>query len=289
MPMVVDAHLHVWRALPAEVPSISTIVSPHEDVPVERLLEVLDRHGVHRAVLVQPMFRGEDNAYLADAAAARPDRFTTVCVVNPCTPGAEERLEYWVVERGCRGLRLRPRVPQEAAAFGAPESDPLWERARQLAIVVSVLANPEHLATLDALAERFPDVPIVVDHLGHPSVPEGVSGSGFQALLRLARHVMVFIKVSGYYHFTDEPAPYAGCWDLLRAVYDRFGPERLVWGSDFPHVERKTGYERSLDLIRHDLPFLSSADRARILGTNAAGLYWPERGGALSAKPLTLS
>src|SRR5437764_11061096 len=109
---VVDSHLHVWRALPTGEPGVPTIVSPHEDVPVERALEVLDRHGVSRAVLVQPMFRGEDNGYVADAAGARPDRLAAVCVVDPRVPSAADRLEHWAVGHGCRGLRLRPKVPE---------------------------------------------------------------------------------------------------------------------------------------------------------------------------------
>jgi predicted TIM-barrel fold metal-dependent hydrolase len=100
MPQVVDAHLHVWRALPAEVPGMSTIVGPREDVPVERALEVLERNGVAHAVLVQPMFLGEDNGYIADAAAGRPDRFAAVCAVDSRSPVADSRPDAWVVGRG---------------------------------------------------------------------------------------------------------------------------------------------------------------------------------------------
>jgi predicted TIM-barrel fold metal-dependent hydrolase len=274
MTPIVDSHLHVWRALPAEEPGVPTIVSPHEEVPTDRTLEVLEGHGVSHAVLVQPMFRGEDNGYVADAAAGRPDRVCAVCVVDPRTPGAADRLEHWVVERGCRGLRLRPKVPAEAAVFGSPATFPLWERARDLGVVISILADPEHLDTLDTLAARFPDVFVVIDHLAHPHVSEGKDSAGFQALLALARHPRVLVKISGYYHFTDQPDPYPACWDLVHAVYDQFGPERLLWGSDYPHVERRGGYARSLELVRRDFPFLNEADRAQILGSNALRLYW---------------
>ena len=278
MALVVDAHLHVWRAIAGDAPGAATIVSPSEDVPIERALDVLGRHGVSRAVLVQPLFRGEDNSYIADCAAADADRIAAVCVIDPRVAGAEDRLEEWVVRRGCRGLRLRPRVPDEAESFGAPPTFALWERARDLKVVVSVLANPEHLPTLGELAERFPEVPIVIDHLAHPRVSQGVEAAGFQTLLGLDRHSNVFIKVSGYYHFSDQPDPYANCWELVRAIHDRYGPERLIWGSDFPHVERTTGYGRSLDLVRRDLPYFSDADRILILGGNASRLYWPADG-----------
>ena len=276
MAPVIDAHLHVWRALPESVPGLPTIVSPHEDVPVERALDVLDRHGVDRAVLVQPVFRGEDNSYVATAAQARPDRLAAVCVVDPRRPDAADRLEHWAVAFGCRGLRLRPRVPMESAAFGHPATFPLWERARSLGVVVSVLANPEHLSTIGTLAARFPEVPLVIDHLAHPKVAEGIGGAGFQELLGLASHPLVFVKMSGYYHFTDQPDPYSDCWPFFQALFDRFGPDRLIWGSDFPHVERTTGYASALELVRGGLPFLSGPDRELILGGNAAKLYWDQ-------------
>jgi len=274
MAPVIDAHVHVWKALPAGVPGVSTIVSPHEDVPVERALDVLDRHGVDRAVLVQPMFRGEDNNYVAAAARDRPTKLAAVCVVDPRLPGAADRLEHWAGAFGCRGLRLRPRVPEESAAFDDLATFPLWDRARSLGVVVSLLASPEHLGRIGALAARFPEVPLVLDHLAHPRVTEGVNDTGFQEMLALASYPLVFVKVSGYYHFTDRPDPYSDCRPFVEALYDRFGPERLVWGSDFPHVERTTGYARALEFVSGELPFLRGPDRELILGGNAAKLYW---------------
>jgi L-fuconolactonase len=276
---VVDAHLHVWRAEPGAVSDVPTPVGPGEDVSVERMWEVLTPHGVGRAVLVQPVYRGEDNAYVADAAAGDPGRLAAVCVVDPRVPGAETRLEQWT-GRGCRGLRLRPKFAAESAAFGDPSTFPLWEKARALGVVVSVLADPVHVPVIDALAGRFPEVAVVVDHLAHPDVSEGVAGAGFRALLGLARHPRVFVKVSGYYHFSKRPDPFEDCWELLRAVYDEFGPGRLIWGSDFPHVERRGGYGRALEVAARDLPFFSTEDRAKVLGGNARALYWPGGGTA---------
>jgi predicted TIM-barrel fold metal-dependent hydrolase len=220
------------------------------------------------------MFRGEDNSYVAECAREQPERFAAVCVVDPRVPGAENRLEHWVVEKGCRGLRLRPRVAEEAAVFGDPSTFPLWERVRKLSITINVLASPEHLDTINLLAGRFPEVPIIVDHMAHPFAAEGANSPGFRALLELAQHARVLVKISGYYYFSKQVDPYRDCWDLVRALYDRFGPERLMWGSDFPHVERRTGYARCLELARRELPFFSGNDRAKILGQNALGLYW---------------
>ena len=272
--MIVDAHLHVWRAMPDYPASSVTAVSPHSDVPLELLLDYMDEYGVERAVLVQPMYPGEDNSYVADCAAAQPERFAAVCVVDPRAPGADERLDYWVRQRGCRGLRLRPRFPAEFASFGDPSTYPLWERARDLGIAVNLLANPEHLPTTASLAQRFPDVPILIDHIGHPDASAGVSAPGFQKLLDLAQYPNVYVKVSGYYYYSQQRYPYADCHAFFRALYDRFGAARLVWGSDFPHVLLKTGYRRSLLMQERVYSFLSQSDLDQIMGENAARLYW---------------
>lgn len=273
--MLVDAHLHIWRAMASYPNPGGTIVSPLSDVPLELLTEYLDEHHVDRAVLVQPLYPGEDNSYIAACTAAQPERLAAVCVVDPRAAAAPDRLEYWVRERGCRGLRLRPRVPAEGAVFGAASTFPLWERCRALKVVVNVLMDPEHLRALAALAERFPEVPVVIDHMGHPDVTAGVGAPDFQALLALARRPNVHVKITGHYYYSRQPHPFQDCWDYVRAVYDHFGAARLIWGSDFPHVLLKVGYRRSLHLPKRAFGFLSDADRALAMGQNAARLYWP--------------
>lgn len=269
--MIVDAHVHVWKQdLRFPNPS-ATFMSPTSDVPLELLRRYLDDHGVARAVLVQPMYPGEDNSLIADAARAEPDRYAAVCVVDPRLPEAADRLEFWVKERGCRGLRLRPAFAAETGAF---EADPVWERARRLGIVVSILARMEHVPAIARRAERFPEVRMIVDHLAHPDPSAGTGAPAFRALLELAERPNVFVKPTGFHNFSKRPYPHEDCDDLFKAVLDRFGPGRLIWGSDFPHVLIKAGYGPALRHFERRYPFLGQDDRDLILGGNANRLYW---------------
>lgn len=270
----VDAHVHVWRSVLDYPEPGATIVSPVSDVPVSVLNEYMVEYGVDRAVLVQPICAGEDNGYIADLAELEPERFAAVCVVDPRAPEAVDRLEYWARGRGCRGLRLRPKKGDEEASFGAPVADALWQRCAELGLVVSVYAGPAHLRTLSELAARFPDVAIVVDHMAHPAPSRGAADEEFRQLLALARRPRVFVKVSGHHYFSDRPYPYEDCWPLVRALYDEFGPERLIWGSDFPHVLLTCGYRRSLLLLERVHDFLASGELGAIIGGNSAQLYW---------------
>jgi predicted TIM-barrel fold metal-dependent hydrolase len=272
--IVVDSHIHVWRATTVETPGVQTLVGPQTDVPIEAAAKVLAEHGVPRAVLVQPVFPGEDNSYVAACARAEPEKFAAVCVVDPRIPGADHRLEHWV-DQGCRGLRLRPRIQDEAKSFGDPATYPLWEAAARLGVVVSLLSDPAHHRTIAALAGRFPQVPIVIDHLGHPDVEVGLADPGFQQLLALAKHENVLVKLSGFYHFSRQEFPFRDCWDLIRAVYDSFGPARLVWGSDYPHVTVTCGYRPAIEVLNQALGNWPQADSQLMMGLNALRLYWP--------------
>jgi L-fuconolactonase len=269
--MIVDAHVHIWKQdLRFPNPS-ATFMSPTSEIPLDLLSRTMDEHGMGRAVLVQPMYPGEDNSLIADAARAQPDRYAAVCVVDPRFPEAPDRLEHWVRDRGCRGLRLRPAFAPETAAF---ENDALWERCRKLGIVVSVLARMEHVAAIGRRAAKFPEVPILVDHLAHPDPAAGTSAPAFQALLGLADFPNVIAKPTGFHNFSKRPYPHEDCDLFFRAVLDRFGAERMIWGSDFPHVLIKGGYG---PVLRHfERRFsVGQAERDLILGRNAERLYWP--------------
>jgi predicted TIM-barrel fold metal-dependent hydrolase len=232
-------------------------------------------HAIARAALVQPMYPGEENSYVADCAASQPDRLAAVCLVDPRKTNAADRLEYWVKERGCRGLRLRPRSPDEAALFAHPSTEPLWARAQRLGIVISILMGPEHLPALDKRLERFPELPVVIDHLGHPDVTGGVSAPAFQYLLQMARHPQLFVKLSGFYYIARQPYPYPDCRPLVQALYEHYGPRRLLWGSDFPHVLLKTDYGRTVHLLPRMGLRCSQTELDWIMGENGRELYWP--------------
>lgn len=273
--MIIDAHLHVWRAVPDHPQPASTSVSPCSDIPIELVKEYMAEHLVGRVVLVQPLYPGEDNSYVADCAGADPDRFAAVCVVDPRQPQAADTLQCWAGQRGCQGLRLRPLVPEEAACFGHASTFPIWEMAQRLGITISLLIGPDHLATVASLTRRFPEVSMVIDHMAQPDIAAGIDAPGFQALLGLSRHPRVFVKVSGYYYYSQQNYPYHDCWDFFRALYDRFGPRRLIWGSDFPHVLLHAGYRRNLLLQQRAYSFLTHQELGWIMGGNAADLYWP--------------
>src|SRR5262249_26061528 len=159
-----------------------------------------------------------------------------------------------------------PRIANEAAVFGDSSTFPLWEAAQRLGVVISVLADLAHAPTIGTLAERFPEVPIVIDHLGHPDPSRGAADPPFRELLALARHPRVLVKLSGFYHFSQQQFPFEDCWPHIRAAYEHFGPRRLLWGSDYPHVEATCGYAQALLLPAVALADWPGEERALVMG-----------------------
>jgi len=172
--LIADAHCHV---------------SPHWYEPVESLLFHMDRNGVERAVLIQHMGQF-DNEYLFDCVRRFSLRFAPVVLVDTSAPQALDELDR-LVERGAKGLRL-------AATARSPGDDPLaiWRRAAALRLPVSCLGQAKQFAS-DAFADlvrAFPDLSIVIEHLGGSNAP-----SDDTAHLDLRRKVFALSKLPNTY------------------------------------------------------------------------------------------
>jgi len=269
---IIDAHVHIW-----DVDSAYPW-APHDQVPIpterataEDLLRTLDQTGVSGAICLQPRVFGYDHAYLTNALQTYPDRLTGVCIVNPVRSTGPAKLRALVRESGYRGLRLNPMAADDASWLDGPQGEPLWKAAAELGTVVSVLVEPAQLPRLLKVARRFPELPIVVDHLGRctPRTPtEQTLG-----LVRLADLANVSVKLSALSTLSNEPYPYRGLHPLIEACYRAYGPERLLWGTDFPHILANGPYALALDAVRHALPFIVPGDLPAMLGENSARLY----------------
>jgi L-fuconolactonase len=272
---IIDPHVHVWTLDTERYPwAPATTEPPTRSATAEELVEVMDAHGVSGAVLVQVIYYGTDNSYAADCVARYPDRFAGVCLIDPQDPAAPDLLKQEVTERGFSGLRLRPCRDRSSTWLSDPATFPLWERAARLGVTFSVLAHIEQLAMLAAPVERFPEVPVVVDHIGWPPVEEGPDGESLKHLLRLARFPSVHVKITDPWAISkDEPYPYRRAEPIFRRVFETFGPARCLWGSDWPLVRDHGGYEGALRLYTDEWDWLTDADREWLFCRTVQKLY----------------
>jgi predicted TIM-barrel fold metal-dependent hydrolase len=262
--IAVDAHAHVFeRSLP--------MVAGHRYMPARDALAAdhlknLDAHGLTHGVLVQPSFLGTDNSYMLAAIDAAPKRLRGIAVVEPSIPFSE--LEA-MAARGIVGIRLnligKPAPPPQQAPWQS-----LLAFARQHRWHVEVHADAAELpAVMKPLLAS--GVRIVVDHFGRPAAAQGVDDPGFRYLLSSADSGLVWVKLSGGYRI-DTPS-HTVTKQAAEKLLQVFTPNRLVWGSDWPHTmfEDKATYARTRSLL--DEWVTDAEARHNVLGATAVELF----------------
>jgi predicted TIM-barrel fold metal-dependent hydrolase len=223
----VDTHAHVFDAGCRLVEGRR--YTPGYEAPVARYIEVLKRAGVRHGVLVQPSFLGTGNGYLLTGLRAFPDRLRGVAVVAPDIDDAE--LEV-MAGAGVRGIRYNL-LGRDPAMVAAPDYRALTRRVAALGWLVEVQVPGADLPrVLDVLLKDAQTV--VVDHFGKPGAAEPQADPGFRKLMEFGPGGPVWVKLSAPYRLGGlDPAPYAA------AFLAHFGPERLLWGSDWPWTENE--------------------------------------------------
>jgi predicted TIM-barrel fold metal-dependent hydrolase len=273
---VIDTHMHAWvldwDRYPFSPPEKS-IQKPEQPNSVEEVVETMQRHGVDYTVLVQVRYYGWDNRYLVESLRRYPKKFAVQGLIDPESPHSPEYLKGLMKDSGFSGVRLSPSYDPNQTWLNSPASYPLWRKAQELGAVFNFLIREAQVPQLADMAERFPRVPVVVDHMGYPDISKGPPRN----LLALARFPNVYVKVTEFYnHSVTKQYPYADVLPTVRAVYDAFGPQRLLWGTGFTRGELvgRIPYGKELELIRERVPFLTEADKEWILGRTALKL-WP--------------
>jgi L-fuconolactonase len=278
---IVDTHTHVIArdhdryplAPMTGFPRTQTWFLDHP-VAAEELLAEIDGAGVAAAVLVHTTAYGFDNRYAAAARAVAPDRFATVCIVDLTAPDRVERLEHWA-GRGMGGTRLFNIPRADPPWLGAPATVEVLDAVRRLDLRVVVTVLEPDVPAVGALLAQAPDLPMALDHCGFTDVSDGPPFTNATSLFGLAEHPNVRLKVTTTFL---EPALAQGidAADVLEALVDRFGVERLMWGSDYPQHHSEP-YPDLVDLARQAARRLNPADRDRFLGGTALEQF-PELG-----------
>ncbi len=271
---IVDSHLHVWSDDAERYPwDTRFLPPPHEPATAEMLLEEMEAAGVDKAVLVQPSNYAYDNSYLADCLKRYAGRFAGVALLDPLDPQAPKLLEDLYLQHGIQGMRLYPTRDLGSTWLNDPVTFPLWEKAEELGLPFICFIAPQQVPMLEVMLARFPGVKVVIDHMGRPIADEAPPYSLYQAVVRTGFYPNTYVKVSGLPVTSREGYPYRDVYKFVRMLYGSFGPERMMWATDFPHILRQCGYQKALELARTKIPFFTDEDREWILGKTALSVW----------------
>jgi predicted TIM-barrel fold metal-dependent hydrolase len=278
--LTIDAQVHAYERNHPGRPWHGVLHGPDE-VTGDQMVAAMDAVGVDGALLVSVFTMYQyDASYAIGVHKAHPGRFALIKPVDPSDPAVAETIADWAKTDGAvavrimmnRGVSTDPadpgltRVLKAAAKHDLPVNLLAWGRLEQVG----------------EMAVRNPDATLVIDHLGlqqpfEPPAPKE-PWADLPKVLALAAHKNITIKISGACTLSQKPYPYPDIWDPLARIFDAFGLDRCMWGTDWTRAIALLTYKQGVDAFRVT-DRLSDSDRAKLMGGSLARIYsWSPTG-----------
>ncbi len=270
---IIDAQVHAYAANTPERPWHSVPNWPPH-VTGDEMVAAMDKEGVDGAIYVSPFSMYQyDASYAVSVQKAHPDKFALVKPVNPDDPAVADVIADW--KKTPRTVGIRIIMTKESKR--APD-DPGFDRILRAAARNDLPVNVLFWGNIDAgtaLIDRHPDVRFIIDHLGilQPSVPPAPPQpwADLPKVLELAKRKNAVIKVTGACTLSRKPYPFPDIWDPLARVFDAWGFDRCLWGTDWTRAFAVVNYEQAVEpFLKTDR--LSDTERAMLMGAPARRL-----------------
>jgi len=268
---IVDSHVHVWKKDTRFPWAPETKKPPEQDASAEMLLDLMKQHSVERTVIIQVIHYRWDNSYLASVLKQYPKHFHGVARVNPEDPAAPDHLSKLVKEQRFRGVRISPNASPASDWIKGPLMPPLWKRCQDLKVPMTLLMPVTRCPDAAALIEKHPDLTVVIDHMADSPIDKPQE---LEKLTVLKRYPKVFVKISHTWSLSKQEFPWRDTHDQVKRLYDAFGPQRMMWGTDWPVSEHRAKYGQTLAVVRDEMKFLNDDDKSWILSKTVERV-WP--------------
>ena len=260
------------------------------------LIEAMDSAGVAAALIVNQAKYGPDNTRQLEAATQHPERFAVVGGIDPRLRDIDEEVRRLKAQPGIVGIRTVIPTLNQMSAAAIPASTvqritkdvELWESggysnlfaAAQLHRLPVCVYLPGRLADVPPICQAYPDLQLVIDHLNLSHHPLAINREDepfaeLKELIPLARFPNVAVKASGMPAVSRAPYPFLDLWPHLQGVLSAFGPERIMWGSDWTQLLERASYVEGIDYIRTTSE-LGPADIEAVMGSSLRRIFgWP--------------
>lgn len=272
--MRIDAHQHFWSIARGDYGWLTPELAPiYRDFLPEDLFPLIEAAGIGGTVLVQAAPTVAETAFMLSMADTTPFVKGVVGWVDFEAADAPAQIAKLAQHTTLVGLRPMIQDIPDPDWMLRPDLTPAFEALQATNLTFDALTLPQHLGALRALLDRHPDMRVVIDHGSKPLIRDGIMSGWADDMAALARRSQTYCKLSG---LVTEAKP---DWktDCLRPYVDHllntFGPDRLIWGSDWPVCTLASSYAQWLDATDALLSGLAQPDRDTILGTNAARAY----------------
>ncbi|HET7159424.1 MAG TPA: amidohydrolase family protein, partial [Burkholderiales bacterium] len=199
-------------------------------------------------------------------AREHPDRYAVMGRISVrALPTAHGALKSWRAQPGMLGVRLAFNNQWAAPLLTEGKVDWLWQEAEACGVPLMVLVWHSQMHFIDAVAQRHPQLRIVLDHFALDSRERDAAAfKDFDQLLAMAKHPNVAAKASALPCYTNDTYPYRSLHPYIKQAYDAFGPQRLFWGTDLSRSP--ISYRQQVTMFAEEIPWLSDEDKTWIMG-----------------------
>ncbi len=274
MTLQIDAHVHVWRLARGDydwmTPDLEAI---YRDFTPQDLDPLRRRHGTDGVVLVQAAATLAETDFMLARAAETDWVKGVVGWVEFSDPDAPATIERLVQDPLLKGLRPMIQDIPEDDWMLRPDLDPAFRALMAQGLRFDALTFPRHLKNLLRLLARYPELPSVIDHASKPQIRDDAFDDWAADMAALAKETAALCKLSG---LVTEAKPDWRSEDLkpyVEHLLQVFGPERLIWGSDWPVCTLAASYHTWRETALALTADLSDAERAAVFGGNAVAFY----------------
>ena len=255
---IIDAQIHLWRT--------GTARPPHQAEPflVDDAIRGMDEAGIDGAIIHPPAsWDLASNEQAVKAVEAHPDRFAIFGYPPIDPPESGVIIKDWKARPGMLGYRFYFGKPSNRNWPQDGTLDWLWPAAEQAGMPLALLAG-DWLPLLGEIAERHPDLKLIVDHMGALRGAKGDAAfPNMKELTALASFPKVAVKLTGGPFYADDAYPFKSLHKHYRAMYDAFGPQRLFWGTDI--TKMPCSWSECLTHFQ-EIDWIPEADKSLILG-----------------------
>ena len=277
----IDSQVHAYERNRPERPWSGFLQGPDE-VTGDDMVAAMDAVGVDGALLISPfsLYR-YDASYILEVYAKHPGRFGLIRPFDSQSEAVADEIAEWAATPGVVGARVMLTAQEfEADDLGLNR---IFAAGAQAGIPMNVMCSGK-LPLFRELARRHPDTQLVIDHVGlvqpflPPAPPEPFAD--LDNVLSLAAYDNVSIKISGAGTLSHQPFPYPDIWEPLGKIFDAFGFDRCMWGTDWTRAVELLSYEQGVEAFRVT-DQLSDSERSALMGGTLVKIYnWsPDMGG----------
>ena len=269
----IDCQVHAYERNHPERPWSGFLQGPDE-VTGDDMVAAMDALRVDGALLISPFsLYGYDASYALEVYAKHPGRFGLIRPFDPESETIEDDVAEWTGTPGVVGARIM--LTAQPFEADDPGLNRILAAGGKAGVPVNIMCSTK-LPLLLELARRNPDTQIVVDHLGlvqppaPPASPEPFAD--LPNVLSLAELGNVAIKISGAGTLAHEPFPYPDIWEPLRRIFDAFGFDRCMWGTDWTRAVNLLTYEQGVEAFRVT-DQLSASERSELMRGTLTKIY----------------